>query len=453
MNELPNGWAWSTVGEVGAVQLGRQRSPKWHTGDHMRPYLRVANVFEDRIDLTSVMEMDFPPDQYQRFKLEHGDILLNEGQSPEWVGRPAMYRGELPGACFTNSLIRFRPYTGIDKDYALLVFRHHLHSRRFMREARITTNIAHLSSTRFAAIEFPVPPLSEQRRIVAAIEEQFSRLDAAEAQLKDARRRGAVLNRSLLSQANRSEWPVVALGELLAGIQAGKSFQTPGRPAASDEWGVIKVSAMTWGSFDESENKAVLDTERIDERYQIEPGDLLLSRANTSALVGAAVLVDQCRDRLLLSDKSMRLLTAPGVDRRWLRYCLGSPAVRAQMSAVASGTSDSMRNISQEKVRALRIHAPDSATQARVASEIEEQLALADRLASQLRAVGRRTAALRRSMLAAAFSGELVDQDPSDEPASVLLKRIAAERRAKSPRRRVATSSRTTHRHRVAAQE
>src|SRR5436309_706375 len=107
---LPPGWCWAKVCEVGAVKLGRQRSPEHHTGDHMRPYLRVANVYEDRIDLSDVLEMNFTPEEFEQYQLRYGDILLNEGQSLEWVGRPAMYRDELPGSCFQNTLVRFRPH-------------------------------------------------------------------------------------------------------------------------------------------------------------------------------------------------------------------------------------------------------------------------------------------------------------------------------------------------------
>ncbi|MFN9917999.1 MAG: hypothetical protein ACK53L_35760, partial [Pirellulaceae bacterium] len=87
--------SWSTIKtkEAGKIQLGRQRSPKYHHGPTMRPYLRVQNVFEDRIDLDDVMEMDFSGADLEKYTLHHGDILLNEGQSPQFLGRPAMYRG------------------------------------------------------------------------------------------------------------------------------------------------------------------------------------------------------------------------------------------------------------------------------------------------------------------------------------------------------------------------
>lgn len=105
---LPEGWCLAAVERVGSIQLGRQRSPKYHNGPFMRPYLRVANVFEDRIDTTDVLRMNFAPAEYETFRLESGDILLNEGQSPELLGRPVMYRNEVPGACFQNTLIRLQ---------------------------------------------------------------------------------------------------------------------------------------------------------------------------------------------------------------------------------------------------------------------------------------------------------------------------------------------------------
>ncbi|HVY33028.1 MAG TPA: restriction endonuclease subunit S, partial [Caulobacteraceae bacterium] len=163
---LPASWAWIKVAQAGLVQLGRQRTPKDHCGPHMRPYLRVANVYEDRISTADVKQMNFTPSEFETFELKHGDILLNEGQSLELVGRPAIFRGEVSGCCFQNTLIRFVASPAVDCEYALLVFLDHLHSGRFQRIATITTNIAHLGASRLSDVEFPLPPLAEQREIV-----------------------------------------------------------------------------------------------------------------------------------------------------------------------------------------------------------------------------------------------------------------------------------------------
>jgi type I restriction enzyme S subunit len=201
--EPPEGWTWVRIDAVGVVQLGRQRTPKDHNGPNMCPYMRVANVFEDRIDLTDVKEMNFTPEEQESFRLEYGDILLNEGQSPHLVGRPAMWRDEVQNACFQNTLVRFRATDVALPRYALIVFRAQLQARRYMKIAKITTNIAHLGAQRFAAVEFPLAPLAEQRRIVAEVERRFSVLDQVEATVNASLRRCGQLRQAVLKKAFR----------------------------------------------------------------------------------------------------------------------------------------------------------------------------------------------------------------------------------------------------------
>lgn len=199
--KLSGGWTWACVDQVGKVQLGRQRAPKHHNGPNMRPYLRVANVFENRIDISDVMEMNFTPDEYDTYKLEYGDILLNEGQSFELIGRPAMYRDEVPGACFTNTLVRFRAAGELDRDFAFRVFLAYLKNGRFQKIASITVNIAHLGAGRFAELEFPLPPLEEQRKIVEVIDHHFSLIDASTRIMNASLRRAKRLRQSILKRA------------------------------------------------------------------------------------------------------------------------------------------------------------------------------------------------------------------------------------------------------------
>jgi type I restriction enzyme S subunit len=203
--KLPEGWIWTTVHHVGEVRLGRQRSPKDHTGKHMRPYLRVANVFEDRIDTSDVMRMNFTPEEFEAYRLNEGDILLNEGQSLELVGRPAMYRNEVPGCCFQNTLVRFRVTELVDARYALIVFRSYLHNGQFQRIAKITTNLAHLGAERFSELEFPLPPLSEQLEIVRLVERRLSAAERLSVTLDEQLVRARKTRQSLRSQAFRGQ--------------------------------------------------------------------------------------------------------------------------------------------------------------------------------------------------------------------------------------------------------
>jgi len=237
-------------------------------------------------------------------------------------------------------------------------------------------------------------------------------------------------------------WSWVALRQLLHGIEAGKSFTCEPRPAGTTEWGVIKVSAMSWGAFNEAENKTVPKGTSHNAEYEIRPGDLLLSRSNTVELVGASVLVERCRPMLLLSDKSMRLRYSSMIDSRWLRFALAGAHARHQMSQMATGTSDSMRNISQDNVGAVVIALPPVAEQDAIVEAVEDQLSVVDHLEADLDAKLKNAQGLRQAILRHAFTGRLVPQDPNDEPASELLKRIAAEREGRrvplSRRRRAA---------------
>lgn len=374
----------------------------------MRPYLRVANVFENRIDTTDVKQMDFSG-VFDRFKLEPGDVLLNEGQTPELLGRPAIYRGEPSGVAFTNSLLRFRAGPNVLPEWALIVFRRHMHFGRFTRESRITTNIAHLSAGRFKTVEFPIPPLTEQKNLIDLVEDHLSRVDSVLATYSTTSRRLIRLRQAELNMkfGLRGD-DTVALGDLLRGIQAGRSFGGSAPPAKEDEWGIIKVSAMTWGEFRPKENKAI-PRSQANPDFEIMPGDLLVSRANTSEYVGAPVLVGPVRRQLLLSDKSLRLLPRSGVHAEWLWRALQAPSARRQISSAATGTKDSMRNISQKSLMNIRLPRVELDAQRKLAKEYAERDSAIKRIEQAVKFGRLRAASLQRAVLAAAYSGELSD--------------------------------------------
>ena len=228
---LPKGWTWCGVEEAGEVQLGRQRAPRHHNGDHMRPYLRVANVLDNKLDISDVKYMNFTPREFQTFALRPGDVLLNEGQAPDLLGRPAIYRGEIEGCCFQKTLLRFRANDGTMPEFALLVFRHYMYSGGFKRESRITTNIGHLTRVRFVAMEFPLPPIDEQRLIVERAGQAEDEADTEIASVPDTSK----LKQSILSAAFQGRLVAPSpnderASELLARLAAeNSSTSIPGR--------------------------------------------------------------------------------------------------------------------------------------------------------------------------------------------------------------------------------
>ena len=171
----PKGWPIGKVGEAGEVKLGRQRAPKYQSGKFTRPYVRVANVFESQIDVSDLLSMDFDEREFPVYRLEYGDVLLNEGQSIELVGRPAMWRDEVEDCCFQNTLVRFRcDRRQTVPEYALAAFLQMYHDGQLSKIASKTSNVAHLGAGRFAKLPMMLPPLPLQ----TAFAEQAQRLEA-----------------------------------------------------------------------------------------------------------------------------------------------------------------------------------------------------------------------------------------------------------------------------------
>jgi len=196
------GIAVGRVAEAGRVQLGRQRAPKYQTGKFTCPYVRVANVFEDRIDVSDLLSMDFDERDFPKYRLEHGDILLNEGQSTELVGRPAMWRNEVQDCCFQNTLLRFQSNRQkVLPDFALGLFLTYFRTGEFAKLSGKTSSIAHLGAGRFAKMPFVVPSLSLQKEFAQCVTEIRGMEEGQDA----SRRRIEELFQSLLHKAFNGE--------------------------------------------------------------------------------------------------------------------------------------------------------------------------------------------------------------------------------------------------------
>jgi type I restriction enzyme, S subunit len=179
---LPKGWLRTTVGQIGEVRLGRQRSPKNRSSLHPTRYLRAANITWEGLALSDVLDMEFRPEELNVYRLQPGDVLLSEASgSASEVGKPALWNGEIQDCCFQNTVIRFRSNIVLPR-FALHVFSHFARNGLFSRVSK-GVGIHHLSADRFSALPFLVPPHAEQHRIVAKIEELFSDLDAGVAAL------------------------------------------------------------------------------------------------------------------------------------------------------------------------------------------------------------------------------------------------------------------------------
>ena len=200
LSDSPEGWVWASLSSLAEVRLGRQRSPKRATGPHMRPYLRAANVTWDGLYLSDVKEMDFNPDEFNSYQLIPDDILLSEASgSQDEVGKPAIWKGEIEGCCFQNTLIRVRAYSAV-VDYLFVHLLSNARSGDFGRAAR-GVGIHHLGAQRAESWIVALPPLAEQHRIVAEVERHLPVIQKAQAVVETSLKRAERLRQSILKQA------------------------------------------------------------------------------------------------------------------------------------------------------------------------------------------------------------------------------------------------------------
>ena len=175
-------------------------------------------------------------------------------------------------------------------------------------------------------------------------------------------------------------WEWTSMGALVNASEAGWSPTCIGSPRTHGKWGVLKVSAVSWGAFDPEANKELPADLVPRPEYEVKDGDFLLSRANTEDLVARSVVVGTTPPMLMLSDKIIRLDVSSRVNRAFLNYCNNASYARASYVANASGTSSSMKNVSREVVLKTRIPLPPLAEQSRIVTRVEELMRLCDAL-------------------------------------------------------------------------
>jgi len=179
-------------------------------------------------------------------------------------------------------------------------------------------------------------------------------------------------------------WKWLQFEDLLLGSSAGWSPKCHGYPRENNNWGVLKVSAVTWGKFRPMENKELPANLEPRPEYEVKEGDFLLSRANTAELVARSVVVSDCESKLMMSDKVVRLNFHPQFNKPYLSIWNNSIFVRAYYISHASGTSDSMRNVTRQIMHEVPIPLPPLEEQKRIVAKVDQLMILCDQLKQQL---------------------------------------------------------------------
>ena len=282
-------------------------------------------------------------------------------------------------------------------------------------------------------------------------------------------------------------WTWAQLGNLIGVMDSGWSPACIPTPSESDNvWGVLKTTAVQIMDYQENENKELPEKLEARPQFEVKPGDILITRAGPKNRVGISCLVESTRPKLMISDKIIRFhLIEVGNSERYISLCLNAGVTASFLEESKSGMADSQMNISQNNLKEAPIAICPIAEQHRIVAKVDELMALCDQLeqqseaslaahqtlvqtlldaltqaASQPNASSSAAAQsstnsptpfeqawhriaqhfdtlfttehsielLKQNILQLAVMGKLVPQDPLDEPASELLKRIAAEK-------------------------
>ncbi|UJS25589.1 restriction endonuclease subunit S [Thiothrix winogradskyi] len=180
-------------------------------------------------------------------------------------------------------------------------------------------------------------------------------------------------------------WEWIRLDYLALGSDAGWSPTCESIPRQQGNWGVLKVSAVTWGIFKPEENKELPKNLDPKPEYEVRAGDFLISRANTAELVARAVIVpENTPTKLMLSDKIIRFIFTSMTNKNFIILVNSSNFARNYYAQVAGGTSSSMKNVSREQIRSLVLALPPLEEQHRIVAQVDELMALCDTLETLL---------------------------------------------------------------------
>ncbi len=200
--QVPDSWLWFAVAEIFDVGGGIQKTPQRAPRQNSYPYLGVANVYRGRLDLSVVKEFELEPGEIERRRLRPADLLIIEGNgSLTEIGRCAKWNGEIKDCVHQNHVIRCRPCDTAISDF-LLLFLNSPSGMAIMQRLAITSSgLYSLSVGKIRKIEIPLPPLAEQHRIVAKVDELMALCDRLEQRLSQADQQRRRLLEAVLAEA------------------------------------------------------------------------------------------------------------------------------------------------------------------------------------------------------------------------------------------------------------
>jgi type I restriction enzyme S subunit len=344
------------------------------------------------------------------------------------LGRGCIWAGEITPCLHQNHVFAVRPRL-VCSEWLNAWTSTEVAKAYFESRAKQSTNLASISATNIKELPIPIPPADEQRAIAAYLDRETARLDGLVTAKERVLELLAEKRRALITHAVTggldpraplrgsgipwlgdipAHWQTKRLRWLIRTIEQGWSPEAENREPNEDEWAVLKLNAVAHGQFNPSAAKALPVGLKARADLEVHPGDFLITRANTPALVGDVCFVKEVRPLLMLCDLIYRLrLLDDRLDGQYLGHFFASPKGREQIEADARGTSNSMVKISQEHIKNWWLPLPPIDEQRAIVAHIAAETAKLD----ALRSATDRTITLlkehRAALIAAAVTGKI----------------------------------------------
>lgn len=439
VSELPKNWVTTKLDKLAEdISYGHTASS---TTDEVGPhFLRITDIQANAVSWKSVPYCKIDERQAHKYILKEGDLVF--ARTGATVGKSFLIRKPLPVSVFASYLIRVRCLIPSTSNYLA----HYFHSHDYWQQiTEFSAGIGqpNVNGSKLKELRIPLPPLEEQTRITSALDGLLAqvdslkaRLDAMPALIKRFRQSvfsdavsGALTNswreRNPADVQDSSDQLGQLIEEMRNGLSAKPNESSQGVP-------ILRISAVRSGSVDQTDIRFLECDEVEKRRYAIKKGDLLFTRYNGSLdFVGVCGLVKQASHEVIVyPDKIIRVRCKTDIILpEYLEIFFSECSTRQRVMNLVKSTSG-QKGISGQDLKSLCVTYPGISEQLEVVRRVEQLFSFADQLEARLANARQRVDALTQSILAKAFRGELVPQDPNDEPASVLLERIAAQRAA-----------------------
>ncbi|MFT4187991.1 MAG: restriction endonuclease subunit S [Aeromicrobium sp.] len=309
------------------------------------------------------------------------------------VARPAF-----DGVCSTD-ILPIKPGRSLDRNYLT----HYLRQPAIIRYAASRAsgaNLPRLSPTALGSFTIPLPPLAEQQRIAAILDHADTLRTKRHQQLTHLDTLPQALFHHMFGDPDAAS-STIELGEI-ATLSGGRNL-VAGDPTLDSPFRVLKISAVTSGQFKPEESKPLPADYEPPPEHLVQVGDLLMSRANTTELVGAVALATSTPPNLALPDKVWRFNWKTEADPVFYHALLSTPTIRRRISRLASGTGGSMKNVSKAKLLKMPIPVASITLQRKFVKQAQ-QVSQHSEILRQANLAGDR---LFTSIQSQAFKGEI----------------------------------------------